>query len=90
MGTFRLSPGTGQRGLPLAGTTPALFNTPMYREGIKRPENRAFAEEVLAKVPMGRVAEVEEFGAMACRLTSDECSFTTASTFDLSGGRATY
>jgi 3-oxoacyl-[acyl-carrier protein] reductase len=44
----------------------------------------------LAKVPMGRVVDPKEIAAMVVWLCSDECSFSTAATFDLSGGRCTY
>jgi 3-oxoacyl-[acyl-carrier protein] reductase len=43
-----------------------------------------------AKIPMGRFLRIEEIAAMVAWITSPECSFTTGSTFDLSGGRATY
>jgi 3-oxoacyl-[acyl-carrier protein] reductase len=43
-----------------------------------------------SKIPMGRLGEVEESAAMVCFMASEECSFTTASTFDTSGGRTTY
>ena len=43
-----------------------------------------------AKIPMGRFLRVEEIAAMVAWIASPECSFTTGSTFDLSGGRATY
>jgi len=33
---------------------------------------------------------VAEAGAMVAWLASEDCSFTTGSAFDLSGGRATY
>jgi len=45
---------------------------------------------MLAKIPMGRFVLVEEIAAMACWLASEDCSFTTAGVFDISGGRATY
>ena len=49
-----------------------------------------FAKFMLSKIPMGRFVKVEEIAAMACWLASDDCSFTTAGVFDISGGRATY
>jgi 3-oxoacyl-[acyl-carrier protein] reductase len=49
-----------------------------------------FAQFMLSKIPMGRFVKVEEIAAMACWLASDDCSFTTAGVFDISGGRATY
>jgi hypothetical protein len=43
-----------------------------------------------SKIPMGRLGDVEESAAMVCFMASEECSFTTASTFDTSGGRTTF
>lgn len=45
---------------------------------------------MLSKIPRGRFLEVKEAAAMIAWLVCEENSFTTASTFDLSGGRATY
>jgi 3-oxoacyl-[acyl-carrier protein] reductase len=45
---------------------------------------------MLSKIPMGRFGQVQEAGALAAWLSSEDCSFTTGSVFDLSGGRATY
>ena len=45
---------------------------------------------MLSKIPMGRAGTVEEVAAMVAWMCSEECSFTTAAVFDLSGGRATY
>jgi 3-oxoacyl-[acyl-carrier protein] reductase len=45
---------------------------------------------MLGKVPRGRFVEVEEAAAMIVFMLSDENSFTTGATFDLSGGRTTY
>ena len=45
---------------------------------------------MLNKIPMGRFGEVDEAGALVTWLASEDCSFTTGSVFDLSGGRATY
>jgi len=42
------------------------------------------------KIPMKRCGTLEEFADMAAFIVSDENSFTTGFTFDLSGGRATY
>ena len=45
---------------------------------------------MLSKIPMGRFIEVGEVAAMIAWIASEDCSFTTGSVFDLSGGRATY
>jgi 2-dehydro-3-deoxy-L-rhamnonate dehydrogenase (NAD+) len=45
---------------------------------------------ILAKVPRGRMLRIEEAASLICWAASEENSFTTGATFDLSGGRATY
>ena len=45
---------------------------------------------MLGKIPRGRFLKVEEVASMVAWLASEENSFTTGATFDLSGGRATY
>jgi 3-oxoacyl-[acyl-carrier protein] reductase len=47
-------------------------------------------QQVLTKIPLGRAGRPHEVAAMVAWLTSEECSFSTGATFDLSGGRATY
>ena len=49
-----------------------------------------FIEYMRAKIPMGRFVEVQEIAAAICWLSSEDCSFTTGSVLDISGGRATY
>lgn len=49
-----------------------------------------FIAYMLSRIPRGRFLEVEEAASMVAWLVSAENSFTTASVFDLSGGRATY
>jgi 3-oxoacyl-[acyl-carrier protein] reductase len=45
---------------------------------------------MLSKIPRGRFLEPVEVASMVAWLVSEENSFTTGATFDLSGGRATY
>ena len=49
-----------------------------------------FIEYMRSRIPRGRFLEVDEAASMVAWLVSRENSFTTASTFDLSGGRTTY
>lgn len=65
--------------------TPATADTDILKQF-----SRQQMEANLAKVPMGRVVDPAEIAAMVAWLCSDECSFSTAATFDLSGGRCTY
>ena len=48
-----------------------------------------FIDYMLVRIPRGRFLEVEEAASMVAWLVSQENSFTTASVFDLSGGRTT-
>ena len=45
---------------------------------------------MLSKIPRNRFVLVEELASLVAWMSSDENSYTTGSTFDLSGGRATY
>jgi 3-oxoacyl-[acyl-carrier protein] reductase len=65
--------------------TPATAKT-----GILDELEPDFIEYMLSRIPRGRFLEVEEAANMVAWLVSKENSFTTASVFDLSGGRATY
>jgi len=61
---------------------------------IKTPINENTSEEMLkymvAKIPAGRLGEVDEVAEIISFMASKACSFTTGFTFDISGGRATY
>ncbi|MFT4046330.1 MAG: SDR family NAD(P)-dependent oxidoreductase [Solimonas sp.] len=65
--------------------TPATANTEILTQ--LKPEH---IEYMRSRIPMGRLGEPGETAAMICWLSSEDCSFTTASTFDISGGRCTY
>ena len=65
--------------------TPATANTRILDQ--LTPE---FIDYMLSKIPRGRFLEVEEAASMITWLCTKDNSFTTASVFDLSGGRATY
>ena len=65
--------------------TPATAQTRILEQ--LTPE---FIEYMRVRIPRGRFLEVDEAAAMIAWLVSKENSFTTASAFDLSGGRATY
>lgn len=65
--------------------TPATARTRILDE--LKPE---FIDYMLSRIPRGRFLEVDEVASMVAWLVSRENSFTTASVFDLSGGRATY
>ena len=65
--------------------TPATFKSPILEQ---LPQSQI--DYMKSKIPMGRLGEVAEVAALVCWLASEECSFSTAATFDISGGRTTY
>jgi NAD(P)-dependent dehydrogenase (short-subunit alcohol dehydrogenase family) len=71
--------------IAINAVTPATAKTGILNE--LKPE---FIDYMLSRIPRGRFLEVEEAANMIAWLVSAENSFTTASVFDLSGGRATY
>lgn len=64
---------------------PAVIETPIL-DGI----SQSHIDYMVERVPLGRMGEADEVAALACWLASDECSFSTGATFDISGGRAVY
>ena len=64
---------------------PAAAKTAIFEQ--MKPE---FIDYMLSKIPMGRFVEPKEIAAAIAWLASEDCSFTTASVLDVSGGRATY
>ena len=73
------------KGILVNAVAPAAAKTAMF--DTMKPE---FIAYMLSKIPMNRFVEVQELAAGICWLASEDCSFTTGSVLDLSGGRATY
>ncbi|GAB4018739.1 SDR family NAD(P)-dependent oxidoreductase [Spirosoma koreense] len=72
-------------GISINGLAPAVIRTAMNDN--TSPEQLAY---MTAKIPMGRLGQVDEVAAMACFIVSAENSFSTGFIYDISGGRATY
>jgi 2-dehydro-3-deoxy-L-rhamnonate dehydrogenase (NAD+) len=64
---------------------PAVIQTRML--GDMSEEHIAYMVE---RIPMKRIGRPEEVAALIAFLASDECSYSSGATFDLSGGRAVY
>jgi 2-dehydro-3-deoxy-L-rhamnonate dehydrogenase (NAD+) len=73
------------KGILVNAVSPAAAKTAMFATMTQQ-----HIDFMLSKIPMGRFLEVTEAAAMVAWLASEDCSFTTSSVFDLSGGRATY
>jgi len=72
-------------GILVNAVTPAAVRTAIFDQ---MPQSHI--DFMLSKIPMGRFLQVEELAALVCWLSSHDCSFSTGSVFDISGGRATY
>jgi 3-oxoacyl-[acyl-carrier protein] reductase len=64
---------------------PAVVETPIL-EGLTQEH----IDYMVERIPMGRMGTAEEVAALICWLGSEECSFSTGATYDISGGRAVY
>lgn len=65
--------------------TPCIAKTKMAMM-----QSEKHREYIISKIPRGRMLQLQEASEMICWLCTQENSFTTGATFDLSGGRATY
>jgi len=64
---------------------PAVVKTELFSQMTEQ-----HIQFMLSKIPMNRFGEVDEVAELVSWLASPLCTFSTASVFDLSGGRATY
>jgi 3-oxoacyl-[acyl-carrier protein] reductase len=64
---------------------PAVIETPIL-DGLAQ----SHIDYMVERIPMGRMGTADEVATLACWLASEECSFSTGATFDISGGRAVY
>jgi 2-dehydro-3-deoxy-L-rhamnonate dehydrogenase (NAD+) len=64
---------------------PAVIETPILR-GLSQHH----IDYMVERIPLGRMGRADEVAALACFLASEELSFSTGATYDISGGRAVY
>lgn len=83
--TKSLAKETARSNISVNAITPVTANTRILEQ-----VTQAHIDYMLGKIPRGRFVTVEEISAMIAFMVSEECSFTTGATFDISGGRATY
>jgi len=74
-----------ETGITVNALAPAVIRTPMVEA---MPEEQV--KYMTDKIPARRCGTLEEVANLAAYIVSPMNSFTTAFTFDLSGGRATY
>jgi len=73
------------KGVIVNAVTPATFESPILDS-----VPQSHIDYMRSRIPMGRLGTAQEVAAAVCWLASEDCSFTTASTLDTSGGRTTY
>ena len=73
------------KGVIVNAVTPATFESPILDN-----VPQSHIDYMRSRIPMGRLGTAQEVAAAVCWLASEDCSFTTASTLDTSGGRTTY
>jgi 3-oxoacyl-[acyl-carrier protein] reductase len=64
---------------------PAVIETPILT-GLSQHH----IDYMVERIPLGRMGKAEEVAALACFLASEDLSFSTGATYDISGGRAVY
>ena len=65
--------------------TPTVIRTPILDQLTEEQ-----VEYMTSRIPRGRTGTVEEVAAVVHFLASPDCSFVTAQTYDVSGGRSTF
>ena len=73
------------KGILVNAVTPAAAKTEIFNSMTQQ-----HIDYMLQRIPMSRFLEPDEAAAMIVWLSSQDCAFSTAAVFDLSGGRATY
>jgi 3-oxoacyl-[acyl-carrier protein] reductase len=73
------------KGVIVNAVTPATFESPILDN-----VPQSHIDYMRSRIPMGRLGTAQEVAAAVCWLASEDCTFTTASTLDTSGGRTTY
>jgi 3-oxoacyl-[acyl-carrier protein] reductase len=72
-------------GILVNAVAPAVIETPILAQ-----LSAEHVEYMVSRIPLGRLGQPEEVAALVCWLSSEEMSFSTGATFDISGGRATF
>ena len=80
--TKALSQETARKGITVNCITPGYINTEMVAAV---PEK--VLESIIAGIPVGRLGEASEIGALCVYLASEEAGFVTGSTLTINGGQ---
>jgi 3-oxoacyl-[acyl-carrier protein] reductase len=69
-------------GITVNAISPGIVDTPMVRASTDATR----MSQVLASIPMGRLADASEIAALVCFLASDEAAYITGANVDIHGG----
>jgi len=83
--TKSLAKEVADKNISVNAITPAAARTAIFEQ-----ITQAHIDFMLSKIPRGRFVTVEEVAALIAFAASEDCSFTTGTVLDISGGRATY
>jgi 3-oxoacyl-[acyl-carrier protein] reductase len=83
--TKSLAKEVANKNISVNAITPAAAKTAIFDQ-----ITQAHIDFMLSKIPRGRFVTVDEVAALIAFAASEDCSFTTGSVLDISGGRATY
>jgi len=83
--TMSMGKELAESGVLVNAVAPAVIETELFAQMTEQ-----HIAWMTSKIPMNRVGQPGEAAALVAWLSSEECSFSTGATFDLSGGRATY
>ena len=83
--TKSLAKEVADKNISVNAITPAAARTAIFDQITQK-----HIDYMLSKIPRARFVDVEEVAALVAFAASEDCSFTTGSVLDISGGRATY
>jgi NAD(P)-dependent dehydrogenase (short-subunit alcohol dehydrogenase family) len=83
--TKSLAKEVASKNVSVNAITPAAARTAIFDQITQQ-----HIDFMLSKIPRGRFVAVEEVAALIAFAASEDCSFTTGTVLDISGGRATY
>lgn len=88
-GVIALTKSLGKE-IALTGVTVNCVTPTMIEGELVKAMSEEYFNSLLDKIPMRRLGKPEEVAVLIGFLASEEMSFTTGQTYDLSGGRSVY
>ena len=85
--TRQLAYDWGKFGIRVNGVAPTVTLTGERVQGLWESKNEEEKKKVLSAIPLGRLGTPEEVASVVVFLASDESSYITGITIDVSGGR---